>query len=200
MALDQDMLPAAKALLPLKQGGLDGLCGLYAIINAIRLTTYPDILFSEGQLKRLFKHGINLYRRDRSLAKLVRAGMTERAWCELCEGLLSYVNAEHDAHISQIPLFDAIEPLRARPALEAIKAHLHTGHPVLLALVGAYDHYTVVCGHSVRRLHLFDSGKCQWIRTLSIGVEGDQPALRHRLLPKGAIGLTIALRQPQSST
>ena len=35
---DHDLLAKARMLEPLKQGGLDGLCGIYAIINALLRT------------------------------------------------------------------------------------------------------------------------------------------------------------------
>ena len=46
-------MPRRTALVPFQQGDLDGLCGIYALINAIRLATeddtrdFPDIAWQE---------------------------------------------------------------------------------------------------------------------------------------------------------
>jgi hypothetical protein len=45
------------ALVPFQQGDLDGLCGLYALINAIRLATEDDTRdFPDAAWQELFLH------------------------------------------------------------------------------------------------------------------------------------------------
>lgn len=51
------IIPGAEALKPRFQGELDFLCGLYSIINAIRLAAYPRRLTSEMQAD-LFTAGV----------------------------------------------------------------------------------------------------------------------------------------------
>lgn len=184
------ILVGARNLEPLKQGSLDGLCGLYAIINAIRLTLYPERKLSHAQQCQLFRRGIRTYRRRRNLAKLIRSGMTERAWCELCDDLVGYANAMLGTGIAQRMVFEALEPLRIRAALGSIKRQIESGHPVLISLAGTYNHYTVVVGYRLGRLYLFDSGPYRWIRTRSVGTETTYPDARHQLGPTGSIALT----------
>jgi hypothetical protein len=183
------ILPGARALEPLKQGSLDGLCGLYSVINAIRVTVYPEHKLTQSQQYRLFKHGIRFYRRRRKLAKLVRSGMTERAWDELCGELVGYSNAMLGSTIEHRPLFIGLEPLQPRAALGRVKRHIETGYPVLMELAGTYNHYTVVVGYQLGRLHLFDSGPYKWIEQGSCGTAAKKPEARHQLVPGGAIAL-----------
>jgi len=51
------IIPGAEALKPRFQGELDFLCGLYSIINAIRLAAYPRRLTCEMQAD-LFTAGV----------------------------------------------------------------------------------------------------------------------------------------------
>ena len=48
-------MPRRTALVPFQQGDLDGLCGIYALINAIRLTTEADTrCFPDAAWQELF--------------------------------------------------------------------------------------------------------------------------------------------------
>lgn len=184
------ILAGARYLEPLKQGSLDGLCGLYAIINAIRVTLYPERKLSPAQQYKLFKRGIRTYRRRRNLAKLIRSGMTERAWLEICDDLIGYANAMLGTKIAQRMVFEALEPLRIRAALGTIKRQIESGHPVLISLAGTYNHYTVVVGYRLGRLYLFDSGPYRWISARSCGTTHTRSEARHQLRPRGGIALT----------
>src|SRR5215217_8060475 len=140
---------------PFEQGDLDGLCGVYAVVNAARLAAHPHRrlpaaecrelfaallaeLAEEGRLRGFVAHGLG----TRVLARLLRrAGR----WLRKRHGLALEVRrpfAKHDEHGPEA-------------CLQTLAGHL--ARPGTAAIVGSDEHWTVVRAVTPRRLLLADS-------------------------------------------
>ena len=67
-------------LAPYAQGELDSLCGLYSIINAIRLVLYPVAPVSAVKSRKLFETGIEFLQQNGSLDPALINGINIRRW------------------------------------------------------------------------------------------------------------------------
>jgi hypothetical protein len=179
---------AATSLAPLQQGDLDRLCGLYAIINAIRLALYPQHKLSRRQLRILFDEGIAFLSRTRSLKAAASSGMYEAQWSKLCQHLLFMAGnlAGVELHMMRYP---ARSLSSTTVALKALKHHLKHGRPVLLALEGRLNHWTVVVRFSDKRLSLFDSDGHRWILNSSLSVRACDHEKAYRVFARGIVAL-----------
>ena len=137
--------------LPYRQGSLDGLCGIYAIINAIGLVVGDDA-FDPTELFRV------LIRRAKGrIGSVIVDGMNQHDFEPYLKGACAYLTT-CNLKISYSKPSDTTVPLRDLWA--AIDAHLG-GTPqrsVVLGMVGACEHWTCVRRIDAERLHLLDSG------------------------------------------
>lgn len=175
-------LASAKILQPYGQGDLDGLCGLYAAVNGLRLVAAERRRpLSDDQCLTLFRHGASFLNEHAKLSAAVRYGLRARLWVQLVVELASKA-----MRLLRTPIV-AHRPLAAVPAvtiellIDTARAAIRSGQAVLVLLKGAYDHYTVVSGVSATRFSLFDSYGYRWVTLASCSLVGEGPARRHRL-------------------
>lgn len=176
---------SAAELDPLKQGALDGLCGLYSIINAIALAVYPYQPLSDQHQARLFRSGIGWLKRRVSLSDAVLNGLTASTWRALARFLITKYRREARLPLRlHLPLQAERQPCSAF-IRDALSAQIDRGAPVLLSLDTTYDHFTVACRYSADRLTLFDSNGAAWVRWGSLGGQ----SARHYISRSGAMAI-----------
>jgi len=177
--LDRKLPPAffletAAQLEPFGQGRLDRLCGLYAIVNALRLA----VPTSARESRTLFEAGIAFLEDKGWLSAVLVEGMPTRQFVSLAR----YMFAEHQRRIGRSMVPERIAVGRGNrsavefAALEAVTC----GMPLLLLIDGPLNHYSVLCGFTPSRLRLFDSYGYQWLSRRHCGF-GRYGVYRHRL-------------------
>lgn len=169
MASRYQLEEAARLLEPLRQGDLDGLCGIYAVINAIRLVVHPVRPLRRRELKALFDCGLGSLNAKRHLRRSINGGMTNRALLRLCDDVVFEAASITGLEMFATPLFEDGKIPSDRKALQSIRRSLRDGWPVLTGLMDGYDHTSVIAGYSRTQLRLFDSSgkRCVWTRSLS---------------------------------
>jgi hypothetical protein len=165
---------------PARQGDYDGLCGVYAVINTIRLLL-PRMTVADGEL--LFAYLLaKISKRNRSSETIVWDG-TDHQTLEAMVNLASrYLQQQ------TLPRLTIETPFRRRRCLTLsavwldIRKGIEDGAVVILGLYGPINHWTVVVGVTRTRLKLFDSdGMTNLHReTCTIG----QGRRRHRINPR----------------
>lgn len=169
---------------PLGQGELDGLCGLYSAINALRLLArQKGAALDWDQCHRLFRTGIELLDGEERLAHGAYRGMSLSMWRRLTDRLASQTGRMLG---SRIWIERPIAPRqRVLPpaAWETIGSAIERRRPVLLLLRGAYDHFTVATALSEHRLTLFDSYGFRWVTRAACSIGATSPRKRHQLAP-----------------
>jgi hypothetical protein len=170
-------IAAANELKPLVQGSLSRLCGLYSILNAVRLALHPFEL-RQHEVQATYLHGLAHLSGRRLLKRVLGIGMDEQVWLDLGNELLTHVNASYCTSLRLRPTLIGSAVSRRDRALQRIMAEVRANRPVLLCLGRALDHFTVVCGYSGERLTLFDSSGFRWIGCKNIGL-GDGSRRSH---------------------
>lgn len=179
---------AARTLTPLQQGDLDSLCGLYAVINAVQLVLYPDRRLRRPDLVELYEAGLDVLRKSRSLQTVMLHGMHEPTWAKVSAAVVTQASRVTGDRLELMPL---VLPPRAddRDAILLIRRHVRAGWPVLLAVNGRLDHWTVVARFSKTRLLLFDSAGHRWVLIRSIGVSRDVGDAPYGIRRRGLVAL-----------
>lgn len=178
------LMDARHDIKPLRQGALDSLCGVYAIFNAVRLLAYPDKPIHMRDLKRLFRRGVKILSKQRHLKFTLSWGLDPVPWDRFLERFLPDVETVVGFRIKQHRVFEAKHGLKPSEVARPLRFHLDQGHPIVLILGGAYDHWTVIAGHSEDRLHLFDSYGYCWISTRSLTLDQHLRNRVHLLMPE----------------
>ena len=142
-------LDAAREAEPIEQGTLDHLCGLYAVINVMRLTM-PKMPKRDS---KLFEAGVR-YLDDREWLSIV---LTEGMPIRLFSGLGRHLMKRQGLEIARIA------PAKRYPPEEAIMRAIVSGRPVLASIDPPLDHYSVIYGYTPTRWLLFDSYGYKWL-------------------------------------
>ena len=187
MATLSRLARAKRELQPLEQGDLDSLCGLYAVINAVRLVVYPDHILTPGMLGRLFERGLRTLSHKRKLKQTVTHGIDNVLWLLVCRAVIEEAETLVECRIAITHLFGENRRWVTRHVLASIKRAINHDRPVLICLEGRLDHCSVVVGSSTTRLYLFDSAGSRWISIASLAA-GDQQLNRpHFVAREGAV-------------
>lgn len=184
---------AVRVLTPYRQGDLDALCGLYAIINAVQLAVYPRRL-TRAERRALFARGLDLLDSRGALFDSATDGMALRPWHRLCRAMIE-AGGELAGEQLQLILPRPRQIRTTDDALRSITHHLRRGRPVLLEVAGRLDHWTVVVSISDARLTLFDSSGHRWLLLRSIGLIRGRAAPTHGIFATGIVAVRRLSRE-----
>jgi hypothetical protein len=153
-----------------QQGEFDGFCGIYAALNGVRLLVAQRGALGHDQCARLYKRAVELIERDGRLSFAATFGISQSRWRRIVVAM-----CRNAGRIAGLRIYSALAfPDGGRPnrmeVFDAIEAAIDLQRPVLVALLGEYSHYSVVCGYSPTRLILFDSYAYRWISKEACGV------------------------------
>ena len=184
------ILEGAAMAAPLEQGDLDGLCGLYAAINAVAVVLAPERPLSSAEIDNLFAAGVKHLSRRGQLADAVRSGMGFGTQHQLTQAL-----AKKAARLTSLPI-TVTRPakkhssLRRRELMKLLERGLGDGAAMIVRFENALDHYSVVVGSSRARFYLHDSGARRWVTRAALGTRCCS-ARRHHLGPKGLVQVQV---------
>lgn len=187
-ALVRVEIAARHFLDPLTQGQLDGLCSLYAIINGFRLACAETAPFTRRQCKELFALGLAFLGRKGNLQKDAAEGLCRRRRQALAHHLAEVVSSPGREIVIERP--DKEERGNVGDIFRWIAASLSQNKPVLVPLMGALNHLTVVWAISGDRIFLFDSGGRRYVRTSACDLKGGY----HQIQAKGLLRVALKSR------
>lgn len=146
------LLPSAKTCKAYAQGRLDGLCGLYAAINAIQLVRWPFASLRPHEPRQLFEAGLYHLQCEADLAVVARHGMDNDMLLRLTRKLCRQASVKpYVVTVRRLPAIGNAAELDAH----IIKA-LNADMPVIVNL-SKRRHYSIISGYSKTRYVLFDS-------------------------------------------
>jgi hypothetical protein len=180
---------AAERLLPLRQGQFDNLCGLYSILNAIRLVHWPTLELHAHRSRKLFQHGICALEREGLLHDVLKQGMDEKTWTWLGDTVLAEASKLTGISLRRLPILEKVKKTDIDAALAIIDRHTRKGQPVLAELGGGYNHYTVIVGMTANKLQLFDSYGYRWIAAASCELDHRRAVARHQIGRRSAAAI-----------
>lgn len=173
----------ARRAAPYRQGDLDGLCGLYAIINAFAAVLAPTAPLGRPEARLLFGAGIVWLEGRKKLRAVAIGGMEDDLVFELAqhmaESLARWLGRAVDVSRPETGTW------RRKRLLAVIDDALAHGHAVIAGLGHTHEHVSVIVGGTPSRFMLSDSDGLRWIARGSVGTENS--IRRHRLGPRDII-------------
>lgn len=173
-------VPGYRELEPLRQGTLDKLCGIYAVINAATLAAFPVQPLTKRQQQGMFDVGIRFLAKPPLLLDVNLEGMNERLWMRLRDEMLRQLVELRGPELKASALLMR-KSADIKQAAAIVAASVRSGRPVSLAMWGAYDHFSVVGGISPTGWMLFDSYGFRRVKMTSLGVRHPHSWSRHRI-------------------
>lgn len=162
---------------PFRQGELDSLCGLYAILNGMQLA-FPFGQLSKVQCRSLFKFGME-FLEECDCGDIVRNGLYPKDWHALARAMFDHLYERYELDLKSGKSAFRRLPRNRADAIAEVEATLARGFPVAVELRKALNHYTVVWKAEGDSWLLFDSQRNVSIKKRSIGMSGS--AARHTL-------------------
>lgn len=174
---------------PWRQGQLDGLCGLYAAINALAYVLAPVITVERRWAARLFKHGLARIAEHVPLTTAVRDGIDPEPWVTLVTHLAEHIAAKLDVPITVTLPFASNAKVGRDEWFDLTRTTLDAGDALLLLLAGEHRHYTMAARLTPRLLGLHDSSGLQHLQLSAIGMGSSKR--RHRIQAEWTIVLAL---------
>lgn len=177
---------------PLQQGGLDCLCGIYAIVNAMRqLAPHPKP--QRPQVAALFAHLLHDADRRVGLHEALTFGIDIAPLVRLCRSAARYTR-----HHWGMPV--AVEqPYRHETDIAEVAVDMRqrcaAGSVFVVGMWGANDHWSVCRQVTDRSLLLFDSNGLHRLplKSCTLLARANTPYATRHGIPRSAI---IALQRP----
>ena len=155
--------PKGRLRAPFRQGDLDGLCGIYSAVNAVRALC-PEMNGDDAGW--LFDHLVQHLPKVTANASVVIAngiGCGDEA--RLLLKAMRYVADEHDIDLAVRRLPKAARRSAGINRLwQAITKALSPACVAVLGLAGRHSHWTVAVAASAQQLRLYDSGDMSVLR------------------------------------
>lgn len=148
---------------PYAQGDLDGLCGVYAVINAVYVLV-PGL--TEAKARRLFQVLLKGVRaQDTGPVPLAARGLAK---AQLERALLDadqYVRRQFGGRlvVGRVPKADA-RAWSLATLWRLLDRRLGKGWVAILGLGGVHDHWTLALRVTPETIRLFDSGRLRVLR------------------------------------
>lgn len=153
------------------QGKLDGLCGIYSIINSISLIEKNHM--SQEDRKALFVYLVDLLDDGRGIGTIIQSGISFRLLGKLID-VASRWRASRTKEIicRQTAMKRVPDDIEDFWSVLANHVDMDKRQVAILGISGKYDHWTVVRSVSRKRLTLHDS---DGLKHLDIGRCGLEP-------------------------
>jgi hypothetical protein len=176
-------------LTPLWLGdGCEGLSGLNAAVNGMRLALAHQHRFTLAEVHKLMRAGLRFLEVRLSAQQCVMNGLRVQVWRGMVGAVLEETRRTTGFRIDaeRIPLRGRAGRRSAFDALDEAVRTLRV--PLILSRGGIY---TVVGGTTRTSLLLFDGRGACWISKRVCGVPGDGDDLRHVLFPSAFLALNV---------
>lgn len=142
---------------PFQQGGLDSLCGLYSIVNAVQLLALPDRLMRRAQAAELFAVLCDELRRRRRLHRALTWGIGETLLDRLLDRAGGWAEMALGTGLAHTRPFLDESAINLDGVRERLASHLAEPGTAAIVEVGGLGHWTVVKRVAAQHFALVDS-------------------------------------------
>jgi hypothetical protein len=177
---------------PFEQGDLDGLCGVYTVVNAVRLATHPHRRLRVADCRELFAALLAELADEGRLRGFVAAGLGPRVLARLLRRAGRWLRKRHGLALEVRRPFAKRDQPGPEKCLRALAEHL--ARPGTAAIVGSDEHWTVVRGVTPRRLLLADSDGRRHFATAMVSAAAGSGSASRPWLP-GMVLLEASLSE-----
>ena len=185
------------ALEPSQQGELDSLCGLYAIMNAMRLAILPHGELTDEQEELILKRLVRTADRKWRFTSWYLEGMGARRFLTLVRVAIDILYQITGYKLSYKPI-----PLKVLASADSLRSAVleasGSGQDVIIAGIEGQDlsHWTVITGASDTTLRVFDSSGGRYFMLRNCQLDHPQrpkTRCRYRVRPYGVLVLQANL-------
>lgn len=157
-------------LRPYLQGNLDSLCGIYALINAIRWALRNELASAKGpHWEELFRRLTNHAVKELGHLDLPTSGLSLYAMIGLTHIARDYVSDELNVELLFRRPFAIKKPTEANQTIESISRHLQQPNTAaLVAVYGKLNHWSVITAIDENQTQLFDSERIKHLPIVSV--------------------------------
>jgi len=157
-------------LRPYLQGNLDSLCGIYALINAIRWALRNELASAKGMhWEELFRRLTNHAVKEMGHLDLPTSGLSLYATIGLTHIARDYVSDELHIELLFRRPFAIKKPIEADQTIESISRHLQQPNTAALAAIyGKLNHWSVITAVDDKQAQLFDSERIKHLPIMSL--------------------------------
>jgi hypothetical protein len=166
---------------PYEQGGLDGLCGVYSIINASNIINN----LTDDDCEELFKEILVYLDREKSLSRILTEGLNINVLGEILKNIKS-LN------------FNRAMPFKGSPETslsdfwEGIQEFLtQPNRAVLLGMAGQYDHWSIIKSISDKRINFCDSDGIKYFNRSACTTQEPDKKRKHQIMPTHTYFLSL---------
>lgn len=161
---------------PFQQGDLDGLCGVYALVNAVNYLCGP---LSNREARQLFKQILAYLEGKAPLASRCSNGIVINE----VAGILKTVICKQYP-IQRFKPFHRLPGVNKQRYIQTLSEFLDEPNSIVfLALEGHHGHWTLVYRITGKRLLIYDSGAIRYVLIQSCSMVSDRAEKRHWLMP-----------------
>ena len=162
---------------PFRQGDLDGLCGAYAVVNAVRLAALPHRRLRRAACAALFGELVDELAEAGRLRDRVTRGMGAGKVARLLRRAKLWLDVEFELVLEVERPFRGGEDPDPGACLRLLAGHLDQAGTA--AIVGTEDHWTVVRAVRGGRLVLADSHDPRYFVAAKALGDDDAPSRLH---------------------
>ena len=185
------ILPGVKHAQKYQQGRLDGLCGVYAIINAIEVLTATKGPRRAVEPRDVMRAGVSHLVARKMLEEVINSGMTVFTQYRLTRAVIRTLRDDRGVSIKvNRPLANHWDAKRNR-LFKCLDKSLEQGLPVIICLGNTLRHFSVIVGKTPSRYVLHDSACLKWISRDAIGMASGSDTHRHLIEPKSVIVVSL---------
>ncbi|CAH1654857.1 MULTISPECIES: hypothetical protein [unclassified Chelatococcus] len=182
--------------LPLQQGYLDSLCGIYTAINAIALLL-PK---SRRRLHdKLFTVLLDTIEADEGIDTVIREGIGFRLEADLLDAAARYLHRQLGLALHSRPLFDPRQRLPIDAVFERIGGVTTNGGVVIAALLGRVRHWSVITRLTDRSILFHDSAGLTRLHRRRCRMDHEPPKTANDYVLKPGGLLAINVKEPSGS-
>lgn len=178
---------------PYRQGAFDGFCGVYSIINAMRLLGTTSDGLGEEFCDRIFDALMRHAALRIGVRRLAKHGTPQWLMRSLVKGTCAFVgNRRKLKAVLGRPLLDKGR-LSLTEVLDILRRLLATQRcSFIVEIGGLHSHWTVIREISAAQVHLFDSDglKVLNISEMRMSYEKPNPRAKHRIVADSVFMLT----------
>jgi len=182
---------------PYQQGKLDNLCGIYAIVNAIRWGNLksPRVRFSFDECEALVQEMISCLEGQDRLYSTLKEGLMIPDMSFLLKATTKWLLENKDiAQVTDKP-FHSASDLPMSSLTDKVNSHLSTPKSsAILVTTGDLDHWTVPIKVNLTRLNFADSYGIPSIKTkdCSCSAFSVQSSKKYKIIPSGLFLLSFS--------
>lgn len=144
---------------PYKQGDLDFLCGVYAVVNSLRIACRSAGVKKRIVWRSVFNKVLEELENRKRLFEVHSEGMNLRTLCICIQAASEYLEKKYSIRVTRKIAWRRMKKLALRPAFKELQRLLsQPGNSAILRLEGlSLSHWTVVKSVGGDRVHFADS-------------------------------------------